>query len=628
MGKTKFDFPRFIRISVAVFLGVVFFLIGWNFLTRSKREAEVPVHTVNITPQKVEKKEKIEHFEVKGEQGNFRVRADKHYRGEDRQYHLEGNVEVVFLKKREGKDVYIQGEEIIYDQGGKHFLLKGKGKVRFKDLTIESSFVDYHSKKEVFQTERGIKFSSQNLSGSARKLVYAMKEERIELKGSVDLAIKPQLETSLPVQVQGKRFVYDRRGKQGLVEGDVHLVHGKSRAWADSLTFELYLHGEQIKNLLLKGKVKAIITETEKSLSLGSTPLIPPGSRRQLEADEIKIRGFLDLPRIHELEAKGGCRFKFISPEGGFTLIQGELVKFLLTTQGKLKEFQSIKEARITEQAEGPEPVRVIEGEMMSVTGEADVLSVRGEKNLRPRLWFEGSEIYADQISVFLDSKDLELKGEVKGSLRFQKESQKSVGIFSGEKPIFITAPGMRYLEQQKRFLFKEGAKMWQEKKNLTAQDVVIDEQTGRISCSGGMRSVFPYKPKNKQEEMIEISAQSMDYDPEENNLSYQEKGSLKVKDTHLQAHSIVVHMKGKKGDMEDIVARQGVVIVQNLREGRGDEARYDLEKEAVVLVGDPVLIDRDKGEIRGDKLTFHMADGRIVVENKDRERSVTVIKQ
>ncbi|GAH32736.1 unnamed protein product, partial [marine sediment metagenome] len=64
------------------------------------------------------------------------------------------------------------------------------------------------------------------------------------------------------------------------------------------------------------------------------------------------------------------------------------------------------------------------------------------------------------------------------------------------------------------------------------------------------------------------------------------------------------------------------------LGEGRGEEAIYDPDKESVVLLGNPVLIDKDKGITRGDKLTFYLADDRILVENKARERSATVIKR
>jgi lipopolysaccharide export system protein LptA len=62
--------------------------------------------------------------------------------------------------------------------------------------------------------------------------------------------------------------------------------------------------------------------------------------------------------------------------------------------------------------------------------------------------------------------------------------------------------------------------------------------------------------------------------------------------------------------------------------EARGKEAIYDPDKETIILLGNPVLEDKEKGITKGDKLTFYISDGRIFVENKGKERSVTVIKR
>lgn len=627
MRKAKISFRKSIRFSIATFLFIILFLIGWNFITQLRKKPKVPVEKEEITPQKVEMKEKIEHFEVKGERGDFKVRADKHYVGEDNKYHLEGNVEVVFFKKSEGRDIFIYGEEIIYDEEWNHFLLSGKAGLRFKDTLIESPSLDYDSKREVFESTKGVRFSSLALSGSARVMFYSIKREKLKLREDIYLKIKPHLETPFPVEIKGERLDYSRKGKRGTVEGDVRLSHGKSRVWADSAKFELFANEEQIKSIIFKGRVRISIIEKEQVISQKRTSLIPHGTEREIKADEIKLRGFLDLPQIHSLEARGGCSFKFISSDEGFTLIQGESIKIVLSRKGELREFHSMKKALIIEQGEEPKPTRLIEGEVMTMAGEAEVLNIRGEKNLKPRILFKGGEIYADEILIFLNSNNLELKGDVRAALQLGRGEEKSVGFFSREEPVFITAQKMRYYEEQKRFLFKERIKMWQEKKTLRAEEVILDEETGKIFCLGGVKSIVPYRPKNREEERIEISAHAMSFKPEENLIFFREKGSLKIKNINLQAHSIFVHLKGKKGDMERILAQGKVIIVQDLREGHGEEARYDLDKETIVLLGNPVLIEKDRGIVKGDKLTFYMADGRIVVENKDRERSVTVIK-
>ena len=69
------------------------------------------------------------------------------------------------------------------------------------------------------------------------------------------------------------------------------------------------------------------------------------------------------------------------------------------------------------------------------------------------------------------------------------------------------------------------------------------------------------------------------------------------------------------------------MIIVQQQSEGRGKEAHFDVENEAIVLLGNPVLIDKNRGKIEGDKLTFFLADDRIIVENQGKERSLSVIK-
>lgn len=627
MAKTKINLRRTIRLSIAAFLFIIIFLVGWNFITQSRKKPKVHIEKEEITSRKAEKKEEIEFFEVKGEKGQFKIRADKHYMGEDQKYHLEGNVEVVFFKKSEGRDVFIYGDEIIYDEDWNHFLLSGKARVEFKDILIESSSLDYDSKRDIFESDKGVRFFSPSLSGWAREMVYSIKKEELQLRDNIYLKIKPRVETSFPVEVRGERLDYSRRRKYGTVEGEVRITHGQSRAWADSVKFELFVNEQQIKTLFLKGRAKVSIFEKEQVISQRRTSLIPSGTKREIKADEIEIKGFGDIPQIHSLEASGGCDFKFISSDGGFSLIQGEFLKFVLSRKGELREFHLMRKAIITEQGEENEPMRVIEGETMTITGEADVLNIRGKKDLKPRILLKDSEIYADEILIFLDNNNLELKGNVKAALQLQRGEGKSIGFFSREQPVFITAQEMRYSEEQKRFLFKKRIKMWQERKILTAEEMILDEETGKIFCSGGVKSIVPYKPKDREEERIEISAQSMNFKPEENLVFFKEESSLKAKNINLQAHSIFVHLKGKEGDMESIFAQGEVVIVQDLREGRGEEARYNLGKETIVLLGNPVLIDKDKGIVSGDKLTFYMANGKIVVENKDRDRSVTVIK-
>ena len=112
-----------IRFTIVIALLIILVLIGWNFVTQSKRKLRVPSKSEEIASERVEKSEKIEYFEVEGAKGNFKVEADQHYMGDDNKYHLEGNVKIVFFKKREGQDVYIYAQQVIYDEDWNHFFI-------------------------------------------------------------------------------------------------------------------------------------------------------------------------------------------------------------------------------------------------------------------------------------------------------------------------------------------------------------------------------------------------------------------------------------------------------------------------------------------------------------------------
>ena len=147
-------FIKALRITVAVLLVLVLAVIVRHFLTRSSGGVRVPVQSDGITQKNIEKKEKVELVEYKVEDESLHVKADKHYMGEDRDYHAEGNVEIVFVKERECKDVILYGNKVVYDKDMTRFVSSGQGRVKFKDLVVESVLLNYDNKREIFGTEK------------------------------------------------------------------------------------------------------------------------------------------------------------------------------------------------------------------------------------------------------------------------------------------------------------------------------------------------------------------------------------------------------------------------------------------------------------------------------------------
>ncbi len=511
------------------------------------------------------------------------------------------------------------------------FELSGEGKVKCEDLVIESASFHYDNDREVFSTESGVIFSSEGFSGTAQKLGYFVEHEKLRLLEKVHLTLSPDFETSFPLIAEGNRLDYSRKSRQGMMDGGVRLFHGESRATASNLRFDLSEDEKNIRTMVLKGKVKASIIEEEKK-NITSSKQAPPfyqSAIREVEAEELELRGFPDQQKLQAVEGRGNCSFKFVSSSGSFTHILAESVKFLFGEELELKEFQALGEARMVVQEESSEETRLVEGDALIIKGETDVLRVKGKGPFEARVASSGSEVFGEEISIFLDSNNLEVKRGVKVVLHPIKGEKKRIGLFSKEYPVFINAKEMRYLDEQNRFLFNGDIKAWQEKRILLAQEIVLHEETGKVLAAGGVKSIFPHKPKDEgKEEKVEISSDKMTYQPEDNLIFYEKRSALKVNGIDLRAQSVSVYINEEGGNIQKIIAREKVAIVQNLGEGRGEEAIYDPNKESIVLLGNPVLIDKDRSITKGDKLTFYLADDRILVENKAKERSATVIKR
>jgi lipopolysaccharide transport protein LptA len=618
-------------ISVGV-LGIVLLSVAISFLTRSRRQIQVPEITGELKEQKIDKKERVEYREMKKDQESSEVLADRHYIGEDGLYHLEGHVQISFFNRSEGEDIILRGEEILHDSAWSYFWLRGEATVEFKDLVVESSVLEYDAKKSLFRSDRTVRFSSDAISGYANKCDYFLGEKKAELREKVHLEIQPGQRTSVPLAIDTEYFEYYVGKGRGKAEDEngIELAHGKSRATASLLEFQLSADREQIKSLFLKGGVKISLEDEFSKIepSSGQSAFALYGDACRIEADALLLKGYVDLPQVRNCEATGKCLFRFVSQTGSYTQIEGEEITFGLTKEGRLRRLAATGNARIAEKNSQQGDSRYIDGHRVQIGGEKNVLVVEGEQEIKARIRSENSEITAQKIWFFLDNNDMEAKEDTKVIIYPKEESQKPIGFLSEGNPVYITAKDMRYSEERKRFRFMGGTKLWQMKETVKAQEMTIGVEGGAVRAWDGVSSVLPYQPKGEEEqENVRIESAAMEYDPERHAIVYSENVTLSTKDVVLTAKLLTILLDEESGDMANIVARNNVVVKQKTYEGHGEEAHFDVREEIITVTGKPVFFDKDKGKIEGGKLTFYMADGRIVVENRDRERSVTVIR-
>ncbi len=615
MANIKHNLARFLKLIIGGILLFIVMVIAVNFISYSKRRPEVKRIENKAPPEKTEKMERVEFFEEKEGKIPLEGEALEQFIDDEGLLHSVGNVWIKYKGKYE-----LYADEIVYDQDWTHFLLKGKAKIRYEEAALEGSFLEYDTEAGVFKTDENASFSSERITGFAKELIYFIEDERLELKNQVYLELTTRLDSSSPMIIEGDRFAYLRTIRKGQMEGHVSFSQGESHGSADYIEFELFPEEEHVRSVLLKGNVVGTLVEE--------------GDRRierRIRADEIKLRAFLDFPKIHALEAEGHCFFTFLFPSGNSQHGESDSLKFILNRQGGLREFHALGQARLVDVDGETKEERVVEGESLVIVEAREGLQIKGGGDYKAILSSKDYEITANEIILDTEKNNLEAIDQVKVILN-PGSGENSMGFFSQDKSIFITADKMRYSAEQKRFLFSGGIKSWQEKEILMAEELSVDQKTGKIGCIGTadqpVKSIFSYESKSSGEQgRVEISAQKMSYNPEEKTLIFSDGCSLKARDVLMSSQSLHIYLGEGQGEMRKFIAKGKVIIAQQLSEGRGEEAHFDVENETIVLLGNPVLNHKNKGKIEGDKLTFFIADDRIIVENQGQERSLSTIK-
>lgn len=601
-------------------LGIILLIVAAHFVLRRPAIVEPPAETVSPAPAPgadVDRKEGIEHVIFKGDKGKIKVKADRFYAGEDKLNHLEGNVEVVDYGRTGGQELTVTADKVDYDQDLTFFKVSGGAKVRDKDSVFKSPAFDYDKAREIVRTDHGVDFTSERLDARSRDFLYKRRAETLEFGGEVAIELRPRLATSLPLSVSGESFLYRRKAKSGRIDGSVRMTHGKSRGSADTLAFLLSDDEQQVEALTLTGSADATFFREAAGES---------GAGQDIKADEIRMVTFPDAQVISRLKAKGGCVLKLELEAGAQDEVLADTVVVYFDRLGELKEFKASGSARMT-LGGGKGVERRVRGNVVVYAKNSDVLKADGGAKAPARIDSDRTEVEASSISVGLGSGDMKAAGGVKLVLKPVGDGR-AVGFFSKDKPVFITCRDLTYAKEKKSFAFREDVRIWQEKDVVLAKEFDILEESGAVSGRGGVKASFTHTPKDKpEEERLEIGADLMNYVPRSRKIAFEGSCGLTTAALRMTSTSLDIRLKDEGSEMDKLLARGKVVIVQEGKEGRGDEAVYDLKADTVVLTGNPVLIDKEKGVTEGDKLTFHLGDGRITIENKERDRSATVIK-
>ena len=653
-GRLKLRAARVIRPILIVLLATVVVVITVYLIRQIGRVPPPEPGKKDILETKVDRKEKIRVSQTHRGKGLIEASGALNVPVDEKTYRLEGGVEVVDHGRKGGREIRMNGDILTYDKEMNHFFFKGNVRIRFKDVTMSGPDFEYNRLEDLIMTGSGAAVRTSALDGEAQRVFFSLKDEELVLEENMQFSIRLRLATPDPLVISGRKLAYGFLRRRGDVEGGgpdgkVGLVHGKSRGTAEHLYFEQWEKIDDLRLLRLQGNVRLALEEeraaakTPKAAQPTPAPEAQESSinrefrldqsvRQEMESDEIKLQSFLNLPSLRLIECRGRSAIKFLYDSGEATEFRGEAIDLNFSRAGGFREIKTAGMARIAGLDKTGGVSRVIDGASMTLDGQNSVLHVTADAGRRARLVSARSDVSGDDLTIMIEQDDFEMKGGVQMNFRPSPKDAADKGFFSSEGPIFAKAGSMRYLSRFKRFLLWDQVRTWQEQRILSAQEISLSEDMAEMTCQGGVQSVFPHKAKEGEpERRVEIAAGKMRYDSGAHQLIYEDNCQLRSGAAVLQSGIITVDPGEGGGEIRSFRATKGkskvVTIVMNAREGTGELAEYDVQKDTITLTGRPELKEKDKGTVRGDKLTFHLADGTIRVESRDQERPVPVIK-
>lgn len=647
-GGAKFRAANALRPLVAVlFAGIVLIIVV--YLARHIRPSDrlVPEQKTGA-PETANVRENVSIVRFNFAVGRMEARADRNVEVDDKTGRLEGHVAIVDHGKRGGREIRFFGDSVTYAKDWSRFVLEGHVRIRNGEITVEASDFVYEKKDDVVRTSNGITITAPRFSGSSRTGSYSLRDEDLVLEGDLRLNVLPR-ESTVPLVLGGTRarLKYSPRRRQAVVEGGVDFGHGRSRGAAGRMGFDQFEKVDDIALLWFDGGVKISVdgevgprakpavgksgaAALPEDMTISRDFLFDMSLRQEIEADEIRFRAYQDDPVIRTVEGRGRCAFKFFYESGTSTEVGGESVEVNFNKNGTFRDMAASGYARVASLDKGRTVVRLIEGPSMFLQAETNILKVKGEGPERARIKAGTGELSGDEVTVLIKMDDFEVKGGVRMIYHPAPQAGARRGFFAPGEPVFIDAQTVRYSSEHKRFLLWNetgSARAWQGKRVLSAQEIGVGEESGDVACQGRVRSSFPHQPKDgRAERRVEIGADKMSYDAKANQILYENGVSLKTGAADLTCRTITVDSGEAGGEPRSMRASGKVAIVFPPREATGEIADYDVGKDTIALTGRPVLKDKDKGTIQGDKLTFRLADGSILVESRDQNRPVTSV--
>ncbi|MDT5295657.1 MAG: hypothetical protein QOJ76_2537 [Acidobacteriota bacterium] len=209
----------------------------------------------------------LEHREMKGDRLWVLLRADRDIKYSDGHHQLENVYLEVYPDKGDLPDK-ISSQQTLTNEDNTQFLFTGNVQIETRDrLIAKSESVEYDVKTEVANVPVPINFERENIAGRADAANLDSKSKKLELKGGVEITVKPETGGAqqpqaagipkmnlkgLPVTVKSAQATFDQAAMQINFGGGAVAEQGRDVMSGDTLTGNL-TEQKRVKYITARG---------------------------------------------------------------------------------------------------------------------------------------------------------------------------------------------------------------------------------------------------------------------------------------------------------------------------------------------------------------------------------------
>jgi lipopolysaccharide export system protein LptA len=602
--------------ALAAAAGLVVLTVAVGLRLAGRRDGGPPAAAFKPPPGDavVDIKERVRHEEFRDGKLRAASRGDRFFLGPDGRNHLEGAVEVTDYGPAGEVVSRITADKIDYDKGAVLFEISGRVRVEAGGVVLEGGSFEYDKDRGLFRTASGGVFASEGLAGNAPEISYSEGGDEVRLSGGFRVELGGPGTEATKTVLSGKSLSFLRRERRGRTEGGVTFSGGRCRGSAETMGFEVAEGAGRLTSVDLEGAAEVV---------LGGKEWSGEGSG-EVRADRIAV-AFSRDPSGLSIEASGRSSLLLRSAADRTETVLAPTALLNFFHDNGLFTWSASGGIR-AEIAEAGGHNRTLEGDA-AVFDSAKVLGVFGKSGQPAVADSAEARIEAPEIQVASASEEVLATGGVICVFK-RGEGSRAVGFFSPREDVIFSSERLELRPKISMSFLTGNVFVRQGTNTLRADEVELAGDAGGMRGGGGVAVTLTEAAEGQgRARTIELGGQDMAYSPGLRTLTLTSKAYVRLPEAGLEAGrvSAVIGREGK--GVESLSAAMGVAVSKGRYVGRSEAAIYRAATGRMTLTGKPVLTDAEGGSTRGNKLTFDLADDKILVENEGQGRSTTVIK-